>query len=567
MPDHFTTRLQLPYPDIDDPANVPVDMQQLAERIDLLIPAGAGAGLVLNRAPVLDVGITGQVRAGRQLTLADFTAMGLSAPAGLWNLSDLTDASGNARALTNKGAVTFTAGINGAATTAAQFTGSTGQALYIADTGAADSFRIRTGSWGCWFRTAKRFTEQILLSKSASVGNQRSWYLEINPNNGTSVVVSLDGVTPQVFNGVSDVSDDRWHFGVATFDGTAVRIYLDGVLETVAAIAGTLFAGSGPLNISGASADAATAAGAPHFGRVDEAFVTADVLTDDQIRNLYCARLPHGYGVVPSSAKVSVTRRRRGGAWVVGDFPTQPLRLHNLTNRNGADLGSANVPLTIEAPAVTVAGADGSAAGGIGVNADATAYATDTGLPAGVTARSYGCWFKTASLPAMNLFAWGTFSTGDVRLSFDGTGRIVAINAADSLSGPFVADGQWHLAIMAEDNAAADGVRRKLYIDGRFIVGSTVLSAIVLLGTASAFRVGAASNGTGVFVGQMDGAFVCGYALTTAQVMALYAKGSQPLSPSPKNAGDHIEGWDAAAIYATFDTLDSSSQVDLGVSA
>jgi hypothetical protein len=49
--------------------------------------------------------------------------------------------------------------------------------------------------------------------------------------------------------------------------------------------------------------------------------------------------------------------------------------------------------------------------------------------------------------------------------------------------------------------------------------------------------------------------------------MALYAKGSQPLSPSPKNAGDHIEGWDAAAIYATFDTLDSSSQVDLGVSA
>jgi hypothetical protein len=68
---------------------------------------------VLNRASVLDVGMSGQVRAGRQLALADFTALGLAAPTGLWNLSDLTDASGNARALVNKGAVTFAPGING----------------------------------------------------------------------------------------------------------------------------------------------------------------------------------------------------------------------------------------------------------------------------------------------------------------------------------------------------------------------------------------------------------------------------------------------------------------------
>jgi hypothetical protein len=51
MPDHFTSRLALPYPDLDDPADVPVDLQQLAERLDLLIPAGSGAGLALNRAP------------------------------------------------------------------------------------------------------------------------------------------------------------------------------------------------------------------------------------------------------------------------------------------------------------------------------------------------------------------------------------------------------------------------------------------------------------------------------------------------------------------------------------
>jgi hypothetical protein len=52
---------------------------------------------VLTGAPVLDVGVLNQVRAGHQLSLADFTALGFSAPAGLWNLGDLTDVSGNGR--------------------------------------------------------------------------------------------------------------------------------------------------------------------------------------------------------------------------------------------------------------------------------------------------------------------------------------------------------------------------------------------------------------------------------------------------------------------------------------
>ena len=114
------------------------------------VPGPQGVDLsVLAAVPVLDVGMSGQIRAGRQLAIADFTNMGLSAPIGLWNLSDLTDASGHGRALLNKGGVTFASGINGAANTAAQFQGNVNQALYISDTGAADPFRITVGSWGC----------------------------------------------------------------------------------------------------------------------------------------------------------------------------------------------------------------------------------------------------------------------------------------------------------------------------------------------------------------------------------------------------------------------------------
>src|SRR4249920_2087747 len=120
-------------------------------------PGPVGSDLaVLSAIPVLDVGIINQIRAGRQLTPADFTNMGLNPPLGLWNLSDLSDASGNGRNLSNKGAVGFSSGINGAANTAAQFSGNTAQALYIPDTGANDPFRLRTGSWGCWFKVGRR---------------------------------------------------------------------------------------------------------------------------------------------------------------------------------------------------------------------------------------------------------------------------------------------------------------------------------------------------------------------------------------------------------------------------
>jgi hypothetical protein len=521
---------------------------------------------------VLDVGMAGQVRAGRQLVATDFTALGLSAPRGLWNLSDLTDASGNGRALVNKGAVTFANGINGAATTAAQFTGSTAQALYILDNGtAADPFRITTGSWGCWFRTAKRGTVQELITKSQG-GSNRCYELSIATGNQFQATIFQDGAsTYSVATGVSDVADDRWHLGVVTHDGTMVRLYVDGVLEATTSAAFLVYVAAVPLNIGARQADATTAPTEPHYGRVDEAFVTADVLSDDQVRALYCARIPHTLGLVPSSVKLNVTRRRRGGAWAVADFPTQPLRLHNFTAGSLADQGSNATALTVAAgtPA-SVAGADGTLSNGYHFNGAASLGATDALLPSALATRSYGCWFKTTSAGSSSFVVWGTLSTADVRLWVNG-GSLQCASGTDNIIGPFVADGQWHLAVAVEDNTLApgvgDGVKRKLYLDGRLVAGSTVLNAIGGAGAQPRFRVGANPDGSGPFTGQVDGVFVTDAALSAAQIAALWAKGAQALAPSPKNAGDHVEAWDATSVLATFDTLDTNAQVDLGVAA
>jgi hypothetical protein len=567
MTQQLTTNLQLPYYQGSDPADGASQQQALAQKLDTVL-AGRIAVSAATAAPILDVGVSGQIRAGRQLAASDFTSLGLSAPIGLWNLGDLTDVSGNGRVLSNRGSVTFAAGINGVATTAAQFTGSTAQALYIVDSGAADPFRIRTGSWGCWFRTAKRGVTQYVMSKVNATAVS-VWGLALTT---TVAAVVCDGTTFTSAPGVSDVCDDRWHFVVGTADGTTVRCYIDGVLEGTLAF-GPLNAtgGSAPVNIGGYGADSGTAASSPHFGRVDEAFVTADILTEDQIRLLYAVRLSHTLGTIPTAARLAVHRRRKGSALDVADFSTQPIRLHNFTAGALTDQGSGGVALTNNNPATVlpVAGADGTLGNAFTFNGIAGSWvgSTDTGLPGGLTARSYGCWFKTTQTSAFTgIMGWGTLNTGDARLTVATTGAIRFASGADSVDSPFVADGQWHQAIGVEDNAAGDGVKRKLYVDGRLVVGSTVMNSLTLAGAAR-FRIGAAPDATLPFTGQIDGAFVTGYAMTTQEVLGLYAKGSQDLGASPKNAGDHVERLDAASVLAVFDTLESQHTVDLGVVA
>jgi Concanavalin A-like lectin/glucanases superfamily len=530
---------------------------------------------VLAAAPILDVGVIGQIRAGRQLTAADFANMGLSAPLGLWNLSDLTDVSGAGRNLSNKNAIPFGPGINGLASTAAVFAGLPTQSLYIADGGTvADPFRIRTGSFGCWFRTAKS-ANQLLISKLNAAGTILGYMLQINPpSNVLQLLVSFAGSGWDInFTGISNVADDRWHFAVATFDGNAARIYVDGIFEAISIMNGLIYnANAGPFNIGtyGANAGTDAPAGVANYGRIDEAFITSDILSEDQIRNLYCAKIPHTLGVAPARISLNVHRRRKYSILAVGDFMTQPLRLHNFSAGSLGDEGSNGKPLTNNGPAVSVPSSDGTKDNAFGFTGaqslsshDGLALPAGEQLPSGLATRSYGCWFKLSSaVTTMGLISWGTLGTGDCRLwIFNNDGGLYSQNGGDSIPGRVVTDGQWHHAVVVEDNAPLDTVKRKLYLDGRLVGTSTVMVAVTLAG-ANKFRIGSFQDNTALFNGQIDSVFIIGYALTAIDIAKLYAKGTQDLGISPKNSGDHIERMDSTSLLAVFDTLETQHTVD-----
>jgi hypothetical protein len=533
-------------------------------------PMGSDLDILVERA-ILDVGMPNQIRAGRPLAVTDFTNIGLAAPTSLWKFSgDVADSSGNARALTAKGVVPYARGIDGVDNTAAQFNGA--NALYIVDTGVNDPFRLKEGSFGAWVRTSKQGVLQSIITKRAAAG-QLGYWIRIATTNVFTFGLSSTGSDVLELTGLSKVCDDRWHFVVGTFDGILQNLYVDGTLEATQLLGASgsslIFGSNGPLNIGSWGANAATAVAEPHFGRVDEAFLTSEILSADKVYNFYCAKIPHTLGAVPSGASLNIHPGAKGASLLPADFPAMPLRLYNFS---AGSLGNDGSNPTSD---LTVVGAPGSVAGVDGTKGNAYAFsgaqrfvAPDTGLPAGMSTTSYGCWVKCANGTSASLYilTWGTLNgTNDTRIAVV-SGNIVFTNGGSSVTGPFISDGNWHFIVVVQDNAAIDGVKRKFYVDGRLVASSITLNAIVL-GGANKFVIASSLASASNFIGQIDTVFVCDYTLMMGDINKLYTKSLYEHLPSPKNAGDHILQMSNADLLVAFDTLDISHKVSMKVMA
>jgi hypothetical protein len=132
------------------------------------------------------------------------------------------------------------------------------------------------------------------------------------------------------------------------------------------------------------------------------------VLSEDQVRLLYAAKIAHGLGVVPTDLRVNVHRRRKGAALAVGDFTAQPLRLYNFTAGALTDAGSTTRRRGRDRrQRRPVAGADGTLGNGYSFGAHNAACPRPTPGCRPLTARSYGCWFKTTAQNSYGVLCWG----------------------------------------------------------------------------------------------------------------------------------------------------------------
>jgi hypothetical protein len=121
--------------------------------------------------------------------------------------------------------------------------------------------------------------------------DQRSYGTGIVPNGTFAFTLCPFGTTTTiVIFSTNVVAPNQWTHFVDTYDGSAVRIYLNGTLQTEAAYNLGIFPGNGAIGI-GATVGGGTPGQfiSPFKGKIDEISVYNRALTSDEVQALYSA--------------------------------------------------------------------------------------------------------------------------------------------------------------------------------------------------------------------------------------------------------------------------------------
>jgi len=167
------------------------------------------------------------------------------------------------------------------------FDGVNDHALVSADSAINISGDI---SLGCWVKLDTLGVFQGLISKRDATGTNYQWNIR-----DTNVLSIYDGST--VIQGTVTVPSGSWvHLAVVVDSGTSVKFYINGVPETLGAV--TITSDTSDLYLG--AIKTTSALGSFLEGHIDEAFVTASALTDEQITAIYNASTPQDISPTPN---------------------------------------------------------------------------------------------------------------------------------------------------------------------------------------------------------------------------------------------------------------------------
>ena len=128
-----------------------------------------------------------------------------------------------------------------------------------------------------WVKTNSNTTQQSIVERfnnTGVAGNDGGWVLRIAPSGKIVLMINQSTTAYDQLLGTTTISTGVWHHVAGVFDGSQLRIYLDGVLDGSMTAAHGLGPGTGNLRI-GARAISET-----HLfdGKIDEVRVTAAAL-------------------------------------------------------------------------------------------------------------------------------------------------------------------------------------------------------------------------------------------------------------------------------------------------
>ena len=146
-------------------------------------------------------------------------------------------------------------------------------------------------TFGAWFKTNNISLVQKIIAKSESGGYQLSLNGGSCPANTFCALVSVGGNYYYASYPISSISSGRWYYGLGSYDGETIRLFLDGkeVASNASPSGNISYSVNNPLCIGNEPGSATCSDGDYFNGYIDNVRVYAKSLTAMEIKKIYLA--------------------------------------------------------------------------------------------------------------------------------------------------------------------------------------------------------------------------------------------------------------------------------------
>ncbi|MEQ9299327.1 MAG: LamG-like jellyroll fold domain-containing protein, partial [Cyclobacteriaceae bacterium] len=240
------------------------------------------------------------------------------------------DASGNGNNATQNGGVSPTQDRFGNVDRAFDFDG-VDDNIFVSSVELKDAFAT-----SIWFKTDVDFNSTYALMMDV-----QGYFGFVAVDNSTSRILIRNeaaSTSYEVINGTSTIVDNSWHHGVASFDGTSLELYIDGVKENEALTDD--FKEFANFDILMGSGDG----GAYWNGSLDDIRIYGRALTPQEITDLY---EEGGWPLTPDGTESILARQGAGG--IEADGVTYETLTVQVKDAEGRDISRAGIAVEFSA--------------------------------------------------------------------------------------------------------------------------------------------------------------------------------------------------------------------------
>lgn len=143
-------------------------------------------------------------------------------------------------------------------------------------------------SLAAWFRVASvpAGVQQVIVRKGWTTGTNLQYSIRVLGDKVGGFVVNSSG-TLATATGATSIAANTWYFGVCSYDGANVRVYLDAILDATTALTGAVANFTQPFSI-GSAFDTSLSTPTLFFGgQIAELAIWDRALNPGEIQELY----------------------------------------------------------------------------------------------------------------------------------------------------------------------------------------------------------------------------------------------------------------------------------------